>query len=153
MLRHKAYFKNCHFSNKIYPKQVAESDIRGLCNDKMKTFESRNESFVQFHRQYTAQKYIPKEDIQRLAYAGFYYCGIAEDIACYACDIGYTTMQYSTKISNAHKRHSPCCPHIAGKNIQTPEKPELKNIYAEKAFEPYLELEYHEHDLPYVGFT
>lgn len=38
-VRHKAYFRNCHFINQICPENVSESDINGLCNDEMDTFE------------------------------------------------------------------------------------------------------------------
>lgn len=143
--RHKAYFSNCHFINLICPETVSESDIKRLRNDEMDTFEGRSDYFKQFHQQYPAQKNITHDDIRRLADDGFYYCGIAEDIACYACDIGYTTMQYSTNICKAHKKYFPHCSHVKEKLIQSSENTESEQVLDEKDFEPYLELEYHLH--------
>ncbi|XP_063436780.1 uncharacterized protein LOC134718217 [Mytilus trossulus] len=151
VLRHKAYFKSCNFSKRIHPQQVAESETQGLCSDTIKRYQGRLKSFIQFHRQFPAQKNITAKDIRRLAYAGFYYCGITEDIACYACGICYTTMQYSKQINHFHKKHSPFCPHLTRNIDHISDNPE--QTYAEKAFEPYLELEYHEHELTYTGST
>ncbi|CAC5410684.1 BIRC2_3 [Mytilus coruscus] len=149
VLRHKAYFKNCHFMEHTYPRYVSESDIKGLCNDKMQHFVGRLDSFKQFQRQFPAQKNITEDDKWRLADNGFYYCGIAEDIACYACDIGYTTMQYSTQISKTYKKQSPYCPHVPKGLIKTSEnEDDSKHLYSRKAFDqymPYLEPEYHRH--------
>lgn len=132
MVRHRENFKTCHF--------VMHSELQGssILDAELVTYEDRLNSFKSFPGT------LSQVDVEQLARAYFYYCGIAEDIVCSACDIGFARVQNSENILRLHTKYSPECPHGTQEN-ELALRDELFDQNCISSFVEYLEIEYREH--------
>lgn len=139
MVRHRNTFKTCRFALDLKWKKDSIKDAEPTTYDNMYTFSDRLNSFKSFPDTFS------DDDFQRLAVAGFYYCGIAEDIVCFECNIGFADAQNSVNIIKLHKKYSPTCLNIT-KGGNYPQRSDTFDSGCISNFVPYLELEYRKHD-------
>lgn len=139
MDRHKKTFKTCHFACTTKWKKSSITDAEPETYDSMYTKENRLNSFKTF------PDTLSRVDVEQLAKAGFYYCGIAEDIVCSACNIGFASVESSECILRLHNNYSQKCPSIS-KCEKLSMRSEPFDQQCISNLVQYLELEYRKHD-------
>lgn len=136
MVSHRTNFKTCPFVLKSKRTKRSEMDIKYKINESLYTPEDRRNSFELF------PVTLSEDDLQRLIKAGFYYCGIAEDIVCCECNIGFAGVQNVVNILRLHEIYSQDCLNI--RNLSKRKDADDQECISN--FVPYLELECREHD-------
>lgn len=139
MKRHKKIFKTCHFACDTEWKESSIMDAEPATYESMHTLSDRLSSFKSFPNT------LSKDVVEQIAQAGFYYCGIAEDIVCSACNIGFASVKSSECISRLHQRYSQKCPY-ATKFKNNAKRSGCFDEESISNFVPYLELEYRKHN-------
>lgn len=138
LVRHRENFKTCPFV--MQADRMISLGKKGtpLQNYTLNELKDRINSFKSF------PVTISNKDAQRLAAAGFYYYGIAVDIICLACNIGFADLENVDDILGLHEQYSPECPIIVMfKN--NPDKMQKPNQEGISNFAPYLEFEVRKH--------
>lgn len=139
MKRHKDTFKTCHFACDTKWKESSIMDAEPATYESMHNQTDRLRSFKTF------ADTLSNDDVEQLALAGFYYCGIEEDIVCSACNIGFASVDSSECILRLHQIYSQKCPHATKFKNHA-----MRSGYIDEEiisnFVPYLELEYKKHN-------
>ncbi|CAC5426689.1 NAIP [Mytilus coruscus] len=137
MIRHQTTFKTCQFACHTKWKESSTMDVEPATYDSMHTLEDRLNSFKSFPDTHS------RDDLKQLAHAGFYYYGIAEDIVCAACNIGFASVENSEYIVRLHKKYSRKCPFIHKSKNHAMKSRSFESI---DNFVPFLEIERRQHD-------
>ncbi|CAC5418567.1 BIRC2_3 [Mytilus coruscus] len=140
MVAHKKYYQNCTF---ILSKNmdVSSGHSTKICNEDLKTIEGRVHSFKQNLKAKTSYC-IDDDVINRFTEAGFYYCGIAEDVICHSCNLGLANIQNCLQPMKLHRKLSPDCSYL--KNFIDNTVDSGADVSYE--IEPYLEIETRKHE-------
>lgn len=138
--RHRENFETCPFVIQIDRKLSSEEKRKPSTNYKVDGLQDRIISFRSFPDK------ISNSDVQRLAVDGFYYCGIATDIVCLACNIGFADPRKCNEILRLHKIYSKDCPNISTcdnhtQSINMLDHEDISN------FHRYLEIEVRRHGI------
>ncbi|CAC5426677.1 unnamed protein product [Mytilus coruscus] len=138
LVRHIETFQTCEYAIDPERKRSSFMDEGPVKYVGQQTYENRLNSFKSF------PDTLLMDDFEQLAIAGFYYCGIAQDIECCACNIEFSDIKNTAYILRQHKKSSPECPYINKCDNQAKRKD--TNDQESVSCAQYLELEYRSHD-------
>lgn len=138
LVRHTETFQTCNFAMDRKMKRGSTMTDGPLIYVGHQKYEDRVTSFKSF------PDTLLKTDLDQLALAGFYYCGIAKDIECCACNIEFSDIENTAYILKQHKNSSPGCPYI--KECENQTEWNDMTYQGSSSCEQYLELEHRSHD-------
>lgn len=139
LVAHKKHYQHCTF---ILSKNVAvlSGHSKKTCHEDLMTIEGRVHSFKQIKKAETSNC-IDDDVINRFAEAGFYYCGIAEDVICHSCNLGLANIRDCIEPMKLHRKLSPDCSFLRNLTDNAVES-EADTQYE---IDPYLEIEIIKH--------